>query len=151
MEKKTYSEKLKDPRWQKMRLEVLNRDEWMCQLCQDNESTLNVHHLTYNPFLEPWEYELSNFITLCETCHEDETKIRPGLEQWLLGILKLKGFMVNDLDHLITGFKALKIQYAPEYTSSVIKFALSDGWERLLDLFEKDMQDKIARRENNNV
>ncbi len=28
----TYAEQLKDPRWQKRRLEILQRDEWRC-LC----------------------------------------------------------------------------------------------------------------------
>jgi len=66
----TYSEKLKDPRWQKKRLEILQRDEFMCQLCQDTESTLVVHHYKYSG--EPWEAEDIHLITLCESCHESE-------------------------------------------------------------------------------
>lgn len=42
-----YSDKLKDPRWQKKRLEILTRDEWTCQICFDTESTLVVHHQKY--------------------------------------------------------------------------------------------------------
>lgn len=47
MKKEIYSEKLKDPRWQKKRLEILNRDEFACRFCGDNKSTLNVHHISY--------------------------------------------------------------------------------------------------------
>jgi hypothetical protein len=35
-----YSDKLKDPRWQKKRLEVFERDGWCCQCCGDSESPL---------------------------------------------------------------------------------------------------------------
>lgn len=38
-----YLEKLKDPRWQKRRLEIFQRDEFTCQVCFDTESTLHVH------------------------------------------------------------------------------------------------------------
>ncbi len=64
---KTYAEKLKDPRWQKKRLEVFSRDNWTCQLCSDKEDTLNVHHLKYST--NPWDSDNSDLITYCEYCH----------------------------------------------------------------------------------
>ena len=42
-----YSEKLKDPRWQKVRLKVFECDEWTCQICFDQESQLKVHYKYY--------------------------------------------------------------------------------------------------------
>ncbi|GAC1385849.1 MAG: hypothetical protein NVSMB45_15070 [Ginsengibacter sp.] len=62
-----YSEKLKDPRWQKKRLEILNRDEFKCTLCGDDKTTLQVHHKKYNG--EPWEVDSEDLITVCEDCH----------------------------------------------------------------------------------
>lgn len=67
----TYSEKLKDPRWQKKRLEILKRDNWTCQNCQSTTKTLHVHHLKYNG--NPWEANNNDLQTLCEDCHEQET------------------------------------------------------------------------------
>lgn len=64
----TYAAKLKDPRWQKKRLQIFERDEFTCKLCLDTKTTLHVHHLKYTqdqPFNEPEE----NLITYCETCH----------------------------------------------------------------------------------
>ena len=52
----TYSEKLKDPRWQRKRLEVLNRANFSCEKCQDHASTLHVHHKYYVSNRLPWEY-----------------------------------------------------------------------------------------------
>jgi hypothetical protein len=69
MKKKSYSDLLKDPRWQKKRLEILQRDGWKCQKCGDDEETLHVHHLSYTPNTMPWEYGESNYITLCGMCH----------------------------------------------------------------------------------
>jgi len=69
---KTYSEKLKDPRWQKKRLEVLQRDDFCCLRCLDSESTLAVHHLFYIRGRNPWEYPMWSLETLCESCHDDE-------------------------------------------------------------------------------
>lgn len=65
----SYSEKLKDPRWQKRRLEILQRDGWRCHLCANDERTLHVHHLFYFPGKEPWEINNGFLITLCEDCH----------------------------------------------------------------------------------
>lgn len=64
----TYTEKLKDPRWQKKRLEILERDKFTCQLCGDKRSLLVVHHLIYNN--EPWDCPNNQLITICEDCHK---------------------------------------------------------------------------------
>lgn len=69
MAKKTYSEKLRDPRWQKKRLSVLSRDNFTCQLCSDQETELHVHHKYYTAGAEPWEYENEILITYCAHCH----------------------------------------------------------------------------------
>jgi transcription elongation factor Elf1 len=63
----TYSEKLSDPRWQKKRLEILNRDNFTCTLCGDDKSTLHIHHSAYTG--EPWEADSKMLITLCKNCH----------------------------------------------------------------------------------
>ena len=83
-----YSDKLKDPRWQKRRLEILQRDNWACVLCGDKESTLNVHHWSYSPGIEPWGYPDENLSTLCTNCHDAETEYRRGFEDELLGVFR---------------------------------------------------------------
>lgn len=69
--KSDYQSKLKSPHWQKKRLQVLQRDKWQCKMCKDEETTLHVHHKEYEPKKEPWEYPMSNFVTLCEHCHTE--------------------------------------------------------------------------------
>ncbi len=68
----TYSELLRDPRWQKMRLKKLEAAEWKCQGCADTETTLNVHHKRYVKGRAPWEYDEAELVVLCEPCHSEE-------------------------------------------------------------------------------
>jgi len=66
----SYSEKLRDPRWQKKRLEIFNRDNWECQKCGEKEKELHIHHKEYIYGLEPWEYSDKLIITYCAECHK---------------------------------------------------------------------------------
>jgi hypothetical protein len=66
----TYSEKLRDPKWQKKRLEVFKRDKFTCQICMAKDKTLAVHHKKYVKGKEPWDYKNEYLITLCVDCHE---------------------------------------------------------------------------------
>lgn len=63
-----YREKLLDPRWQKLRLRVLERDGWCCVACGESKKTLHVHHGFYEG--EPWDAPEDTLWTLCEACHE---------------------------------------------------------------------------------
>ena len=67
----SYAEKLKDPKWQRKRLEILERDGWKCKFCGETEITLHVHHLFYLPKKEPWEYPNGFLLTICEDCHSN--------------------------------------------------------------------------------
>jgi len=66
----TYREQLLHPNWQRKRLEILQRDEFRCQLCRDDDSTLHVHHKQYARGRLAWEYPNDELVTLCEGCHE---------------------------------------------------------------------------------
>ena len=66
----SYAEKLKDPRWQKKRLEIFERDGWRCKICGSEDDTLNVHHLTYRKGFDPWEINNGLLMTVCSKCHE---------------------------------------------------------------------------------
>lgn len=120
----TYQEKLKDPRWQKKRLQILDRDEWCCQKCYDTESTLQIHHRYYKK-CDPWEYPNEALITLCGDCHLEEKELRPAYESDLLKILK-RNFLAEDVNTLTKGFYAMPIIHASDIVASVYEWALSD-------------------------
>lgn len=78
MNKEEYLQLLKDGRWQRKRLEIMNRDEFKCRDC-GTTNDLNVHHLRYLTGRKPWEYENSDLITLCGDCHKKRHKEIDGM------------------------------------------------------------------------
>lgn len=117
-----YSEKLKDPRWQKKRLEVFNRDSFECSNCGNQYSMLAVHHLYYEKDKDPWDYPLEAFKTLCRECHEEEYTFRGEYEATLLATLKQLGFSGLDVFALADGFLGLEMKASPNMVSNSL------GW-----------------------
>ena len=72
----SYEEQIKSPYWQKRRLQILQRDNFTCQICGSTEKTLHVHHLHYRKDAKIWDYPDSLLITLCEDCHRMEHEMR---------------------------------------------------------------------------
>lgn len=64
-----YHEQLKDPRWQKRRLKVMEYAHWRCQVCGAKEITLHCHHSYYLRGKLPWQYPDGAIICVCENCH----------------------------------------------------------------------------------
>ena len=64
-----YADMLTDPRWQRKRLEIMQRDGWKCRKCGDGLRTLHVHHVQYRG-ATPWDCPDEDMLTLCEACHE---------------------------------------------------------------------------------
>lgn len=116
MSKKTYSEKLKHPKWQRKRLEIMNRDNFKCKLCNDTETTLNVHHLSYSEG-EPWDIENNQLITLCQECHH-EVGLMENMDN---------SFTFHDID-------ILKYEYTNDTKILVIRM----GYDIMVRLYKKN-------------
>jgi len=61
---------LRDPRWQRQRLEVMQAASFACQDCGSHSDSLNVHHSVYVRDRRPWEYEADFLLCLCDACHK---------------------------------------------------------------------------------
>jgi cytochrome c553 len=151
------AQKLKDPRWQKKRLEILNRDEWACQKCYDDESTLIVHHRRYLPEKEPWDYPDELLITLCESCHEEEREKMSSIEHDIVEILKEK-FLADEIHDIAQGFLNMELPHLSAVVATMLEWVLSDRdilyelTERyFLHLHEKaEARKKVENGENKN-
>lgn len=97
-----YQEKLKDPRWQKKRLEILNRDSFTCKRCDNKEKPLHVHHIFYSKKTDPWEIDNGFLITLCEDCHDEDKKLGciVGDLELFLNTLWKNGYNLDELVRL---------------------------------------------------
>lgn len=113
MAKIPYAVQLKDPRWQKKRLERLQLAGWECENCGSSDDTLHVHHLRYFKGRSPWEYENDELAVLCEGCHTREHEAKdlllamladagPGSIERVVGLVGgyLNGNLLLDSDLL---------------------------------------------------
>lgn len=94
-----YLDKLRDPRWQKLKNGVLERDKYTCQKCGDRRSNLQVHHLYY--LGEPWDVPAYALLTLCDACHQKEPAWR-DVKQRLYDIytqMLAAGFSIEDMEY----------------------------------------------------
>ena len=73
----SYQADLLDPRWQRKRLEIFQRDDFECIRCGAKDRTLTVHHRSYH--LKPWDCPNIDLETMCEPCHHNEHEGQPTL------------------------------------------------------------------------
>jgi len=104
----SYWDKLKDPRWQKKRLEVFQRDEFACTWCGESDKTLHVHHAYYEWGKEPWDYDTATLHTVCEDCHDTANNLRRDMhfeeaKLWLEVQCSLFHFVAAMRDKLTNG------------------------------------------------
>ena len=130
-----YSEKLKDPRWQKLRLEILKRDNWMCQSCGEKDLVLHVHHRYYTKGKEPWEYPSKALLTLCGECHWEEYMIWPKAERELIESFKEK-FLADGAHEIAIALHYMTLTHHPEVVASAIAWILGN----------EDMQKELVKR-----
>jgi hypothetical protein len=94
--KANYREQLLDPRWQKMRLHVFERDGWKCRCCGKEDKTLHAHHSHYRDGAEgPWDYDAQTIITVCATCHENEHEVLSSMRGALHRMACTAGFVTT--------------------------------------------------------
>lgn len=135
-----YAEKLKDVRWQKKRLKILERDKFTCQGCWESEDsakfhkvklTLHVHHCYYERGREPWDYPNESLISLCEECHSAESDCVEA-ERELIKSMKLRKFLKSDFQSLTRSLnKSEYPENLPAWTlTSAAMYCLEDHWLR---------------------
>lgn len=73
-----YLEQLKHPKWQRRRLEILQRADFRCESCNADDKTLHVHHKRYRAGAMAWEYGDDDLIALCEPCHQKQHGVQPA-------------------------------------------------------------------------
>lgn len=84
MGKQTYAEKLRDPRWQKKRLIILQRDHWT------------------------WDASDDDLITLCENCHSSVQQSLSMIKESLVIIQKRWGVEgIDEASGIITKLTTL--------------------------------------------
>jgi len=65
---------------------VQRRDNYKCLKCgrRKGEITLQTHHKLYRKGVEPWNYPLSDCVSLCKGCHAKEHNLIEPSDGWTL-------------------------------------------------------------------
>ncbi|MFP4017948.1 MAG: HNH endonuclease [Bacteroidales bacterium] len=111
----TYAEKLKDPKWQKKRLEILERDNWTCQVCGNTKKTLHVHHFKYNS--NPWNTPELFLTTVCEDCHREVQEGQNAINR------AIQSLMAEHTKYLTEIFEII------DFMSTLNQYNLQAFWE----------------------
>lgn len=99
----SYSDKLKDPRWQKKRLEILDRDCHKCTVC-DYTKNLHVHHGYYSGQKDPWQYEDCSLHTLCSDCHDRTHDVLDRINR-NIGLINPQFLIDGTLERMVSKLK----------------------------------------------
>jgi phage terminase large subunit GpA-like protein len=120
----SYGEKLRDPRWQRRRLEIFQRDSWACRCCGAKDRMLAVHHRYYVG--EPWEAPDEALETLCQDCHDaehDKENERAAVEELLNEAVRLAVFL-RDKREVLEVTRAEALTLVESLTDLVVKAAV---------------------------
>jgi len=126
-----YSDLLKDPRWQKKRLEIFKRDHFTCKKCEDTESTLHVHHLKYTYGKKPWEYNKKDLLTVCKDCHGIMTRLSKDYEDFdskKCKIYKSTGWTSGSILLFCSHTGLCRLDIINEYGKFITEYDIS-SWE----------------------
>jgi hypothetical protein len=134
MEKITYAEKLKDPRWQKKRLEIFQRDKFRCMECFSDEKSLQVHHIAYKG-KEPWDTPNKLLITYCHECHQkEEDKLKAAGENFVK-LMRADGQRSIEMEYFLNNLKYLIEKDTKQTAVAFLSLAIVD--ERLFKYINK--------------
>lgn len=124
-----YLELLRDPRWQKTRLRILERDDWKCRKCGDTRNNLQVHHKKYESRL-PWETADRFLVTLCQRCHERMTELQNETKDILAEIPVDQMAAVVDILRNSAGMAPDPIRLALDFCNATRTSLLSQPFSR---------------------
>jgi hypothetical protein len=139
-----YSELLKHPDWQRKRLEILQRDDFTCQICHDKETTLHVHHKKYKANRKPWEYENDDLTTVCKYCHATLEVTKDKYHQYKIN--KIEALLFNIISEENASLRVYKITQStnvniiPEY-DQYISMILTNNTHNTSQVFAIDKED----------
>ncbi|MBY0480833.1 MAG: hypothetical protein K2Q21_05710 [Chitinophagaceae bacterium] len=126
----SYSEKLKNPLWQKKRQYVLKRAENNCEDCGKTNVPLDIHHCYYVYGLEPWQYPYDALKALCRDCHNKRGEIERILRA------NLQSFTYLELSHINGALDTILGNYDRDLFFKFLE-AIGQGYRNVEPAFKK--------------
>ena len=114
----SFSEQYKSLKWQKKRLEILERDNFRCLSCGATDKQLHVHHCNYYKGEAIYESSQSLLVTLCEDCHKSAHDVKSRISHWAgcvlaNSLLNYGDFVFSDVENIVS-FMSGPIEEVPD-------------------------------------
>lgn len=116
----TYQQQIKHPDWQRKRLEVLEINDYQCQMCAAKDQTLHVHHPYYRRGAMIWEYETVDLMCLCHKCHKETHAIDERIKKSL-------SFLGAETKMQILGYIHSMSMSVPQESDENYDYGFADG------------------------
>lgn len=142
-DKKSYYELLKHPKWQKMRLEVMERAKFECESCGSKDNTLHVHHSYYEKGKAPWEYEEDTLQCLCEDCHKEIQGLVALLDERINRVKELNTICGDLLERLIGYTMGIEAASIPVAIIEISSYAMAMGVADCFGLTPEEVIDAL--------
>jgi len=137
-----FFENYRDPRWQKKRLEVMERDGFGCVNCGERGRELHVNHKFYRDQLKPWEYENCELETLCDNCHKRATAAQRELRS---DLCLLSSAHLNELRGHVLGM--VLEDDSVQLSRKAVESLCCEGWAALFSrACDSELASAINRR-----
>ena len=117
----SYHDLLRHPKWQRKRLEIMQRAEFKCERCGARDPMLAIHHSYYEKGCPPWGYPDSSLHCLCERCHEYAQLMMTALHR------QIGRLSIDDIERLLGYGKGLEIRRDSNAEIRVHSLNLADG------------------------
>ncbi len=124
----TYTEALRDPRWQRRRLEKMQEASFCCEECGAADKPLNIHHKHYKKHARPWEYDLKDLSCLCDDCHDKTHRPQRNINSFQS---LLRAALARHNAGTLGGKKDI-IAFVSPYLCSIDSAVERDGYFRVL-------------------
>jgi hypothetical protein len=132
---------LRDPRWQKKRLKVMELVNFTCEDCGTDTETLNVHHSYYEKGLAPWDYPDQSLHCLCDDCHKKA-------EDHKVAIHRKMGALDLTRDTEILGYlSAIEMSDLPMVVCEVIDWEMAEGIGHYFNIDPHEIIDALVDRQ----
>ncbi|MCK5616636.1 hypothetical protein KAR91_83015 [Candidatus Pacearchaeota archaeon] len=141
--KSNYSDLLKHPKWQKMRLKVLEDQKFTCERCDSKEKTLNVHHGYYDKNLKPWEYPIESLHCLCGDCHKYIHELQNQIKH------QIRNLSFSEQEELLGYAKGLESHNYPNVNHSIISHEEAKGIAMSWEISVEPVLDVIGPKNKN--
>lgn len=153
-----YYQQTKHPNWQRKRLEVLELNDFQCQVCGETETELHVHHPFYRRGAQLWEYENNELQCLCKECHieahaEDAAIKRevgilaPGMKKVVFGLAQTINSVLSG-----TGNDPLRTDNPQIIMGVALAYFFINGRNDSFDAFKKRItSDSTTYKELDNI